>query len=339
MRFWFKPVVALLGTLLLLNLAVNAANYRTFGSFTKSELTESNSEPPSNRCFESGPSATTGLSRFPTMRSRKPTASAQLSRGSGRNSKAISVAILKCRPTRNWAWTKSERPGSCGRCAALPARRVCTKARPPRTAFIEMSPMRSIAPAMKAGFPAASLFPVFSIRGRSRTFATCRNRFRESPLYFCFEYRTMEGRDDDILTESQRALYDEMTYAPPATRPLEFSTALENFIGRYHRFLVMGLADGRIRGGPDDRLALPATASERPTQRRADCFGSRHSPPRGPFSLFSMQPGGSAAMIVIFSRSCRYTSCFLILLIYQAFALPRRAALVPATILPAHDSS
>jgi hypothetical protein len=55
----------------------------------------------------------------------------------------------------------------------------------------------------------------------------------------------MEGRDDAILTESQRALYDEMTRRGPAPSPggtLGLSAALENYIGSYHRFLVVGLS-------------------------------------------------------------------------------------------------
>src|SRR5205814_3697558 len=38
-RYWLKPAGAMLGTLILLNSAVDTANYRAFHSFSKSELT------------------------------------------------------------------------------------------------------------------------------------------------------------------------------------------------------------------------------------------------------------------------------------------------------------
>jgi hypothetical protein len=38
-RYWLKPAGAMLGTLILLNSAIDAANYRAFHSFSKSELT------------------------------------------------------------------------------------------------------------------------------------------------------------------------------------------------------------------------------------------------------------------------------------------------------------
>ena len=40
-RYWLKPAGAMLGTLILLNSAIDAANYRAFHSFSKSELTAS----------------------------------------------------------------------------------------------------------------------------------------------------------------------------------------------------------------------------------------------------------------------------------------------------------
>ena len=60
---------------------------------------------------------------------------------------------------------------------------------------------------------------------------------------FSLQYRKTTGHDDVILTESQRALYDEMTGRGGAYSSREgLSTAFENFIGSYHRFLVAGLS-------------------------------------------------------------------------------------------------
>lgn len=53
-----------------------------------------------------------------------------------------------------------------------------------------------------------------------------------------------ESRDDDILNESQHALYDKMTNRGSARSvgTLGISATLENLIGNYHRYLVAGLS-------------------------------------------------------------------------------------------------
>jgi hypothetical protein len=60
---------------------------------------------------------------------------------------------------------------------------------------------------------------------------------------FLQQYKTIADRDDAILTPSQRALYDEMTgRRVHPTRSHRKSEALENFIGRYHRSFVIGMS-------------------------------------------------------------------------------------------------
>jgi hypothetical protein len=139
----------------------------------------------------------------------------------------------------------------------------------------------------------------------------------------------MEGRNDDILTESQRALYDEMTSRRTTPSSLEIagaSTALENFIGRYHRFLIMGLAMAGF-------LAALTIA-----------WRFRRVQAGDPLNAVLVLLGTAIFLRVIFFTFLdatwwiggydRYlfpvlplTSCFFILLIYQAFALGRRADL------------
>ena len=60
---------------------------------------------------------------------------------------------------------------------------------------------------------------------------------------FLQQYETVADRDDAILTPSQRTLYDQMTgrRAHPI-RGKRKSEALENFIGRYHRSFVIGMS-------------------------------------------------------------------------------------------------
>jgi hypothetical protein len=153
--------------------------------------------------------------------------------------------------------------------------------------------------------------------------------FRRIAALFLLQYHTMEGRDDAILTQSQRALYDEMTGRGPAPSPGEtvgISAALENFIGSHHRFLVIGLS----MAGLGAALTI------------AWCFRQL----RASDSL-------NAALILlgtaIFMRVLLFTfldatwwiggydrylfpilplySCFLILLIYEAFMIRRKPLL------------
>jgi hypothetical protein len=143
---------------------------------------------------------------------------------------------------------------------------------------------------------------------------------------FLLQYHTMEGRDDAILTESQRALYDEMTRRGPAPGPggtLGTSAALENFIGRYHHFLIVGLS---IAG-----LAAAITIAWR----------FRHLRASDPLNATLILLGTTILLRVLLFTFLDATwwiggyerylfpvlplySCFLILLIYQSIVLRRR---------------
>ena len=147
---------------------------------------------------------------------------------------------------------------------------------------------------------------------------------------FLLQYHRMEGRDDAILTESQRALYDEMTGRGPAPSPggtLGTSAALENFIGSYHRFLVIGLS---IAG-----LAAAITIIWRFRQLRAS----------DPLNATLILLGATIFLRVLLFTFLDATwwiggyerylfpvlplySCFLILLIHQAIVLGRRGGQV-----------
>jgi hypothetical protein len=147
---------------------------------------------------------------------------------------------------------------------------------------------------------------------------------------FLLQYHTMEGRDDAILTESQRALYDEMTGrgpAPTSGKNLGISAALENFIGSYHRFLVIGLS---IAG-----LGAALTIAWRFRQVRAS----------DPLNAAPIFLGAAIFMRVLLFTFLDATwwiggydrylfpilplySCFLMLLIHQAIVLRRRGGQV-----------
>jgi hypothetical protein len=60
---------------------------------------------------------------------------------------------------------------------------------------------------------------------------------------FLLQFERAAGRNDAILTASQRALYDEMTgRSTVSARQEGLSAVFENFIGRYHRIFVAGLS-------------------------------------------------------------------------------------------------
>ncbi|MEY2579320.1 MAG: hypothetical protein QOI49_2144, partial [Verrucomicrobiota bacterium] len=143
-------------------------------------------------------------------------------------------------------------------------------------------------------------------------------------------YHTMEGRDDAILTESQRALYEEMTGrgpAPGSGKNLGISATLENVVGSYHRFLVIGLS---IAG-----LAAALTIAWRFRQLRAS----------DPLNAALILLGAAIFMRVLLFTFLDATwwiggyerylfpvlplySCFLVLLIHQAIVLWRRGGRV-----------
>ena len=144
---------------------------------------------------------------------------------------------------------------------------------------------------------------------------------------FLLRYHTIEGRDDDILNESQRALYDEMTNRGPAqgrVGTLGISAALENFIGNYHRFLVVGLS---VAG-----FAAALMIAWRFRQLRAS------DPLNATLILLAATIFLRVLLFTFLDATWwvggyeRYLfpvlplySCFLILLIYQSLALWRRA--------------
>lgn len=321
MRFWFKSAGAMAGTLLALNLAVNAANYRSFGSFSKSELTESNFraafksllriQPERDRRFVSVSSDALqkAYSVSPTFARLRP----QLEGDLGRNFKVAALSelgldeigapwflwALRATASTQGVHESAETARRFYRDVADEINRACDEGRVP-SRFVLSSLLDPNALARIRKMPES---------------------FLRVAALFLLPYHTFTGRDDDILTESQRALYDEMTYRRPAPA-LGFSTKLENFIGRYHRFLVMGLA---MAG-----LAAAFTLFWRYRQVRAG----------DPLNAVLVLLGATIFLRVLFFTFLdatwwiggydRYlfpvlplTSCFFILLIYQAIALGR----------------
>lgn len=245
MRYWRTPVGAMLGTLLLLNSAIDAANYRAFQSFSKSELMVSSFSAAYKALLRIKPTrdqrfvsiSTDALQKAyrvsPTFAQLKPQLEGEL----GRNWQVPALSALGIHeigaPWSTWALRniantqdihKSAASAKCFyRNVAKEINRACDEGRIP-SRFVLSSLLD----------PGA----IASVRYMPQSFP------RIAAL-FLLRYHTSEGHDDDILTEPQHTLYDEMTNrGSPHSHAGTFdpSPALENFIGNYHRFFVIVLS-------------------------------------------------------------------------------------------------
>jgi hypothetical protein len=326
LRYWLKPISAMLGLLLSLNLAVNAANYQAFHSFSKSELTASSFRAAHKALLRIRPerdhrfvSVTKdalqkayGVS--PTFARLRPQLEGDL--GRGWETDAVSTLGLHEFGTPWFLWALRLAATTTGihqnaisathfyRNVAKEINRACDEGRIP-SRFVLSSFLDPVALAHICDMPQS---------------------FPRMAALFLPRYHTFERRDDEILTPAQHALYDEMTNRGPVwrqTRTLGISTRLENLIGYYHRDLVIGLSVA----GCVAALAI----AWRFRQLRA----------RDPINAGLILLGATILLRVLFFTYLDATwwsggyerylfpvlplySCFLILLIHQSLALWRR---------------
>jgi hypothetical protein len=242
-RFWIKPAVAMLVPLALLVLAVDVANYRVFHSFSKSELTSPSFQAAYKALLRIRPS---GQQRFvsvstealetaykvsPIFARLKPQFEGDL----GRNWQVPAFTSLGIHeigaPWFFWALRSvaansgnihesAENADRFYRDVATEINRACDEGRVP-TRFV-------LSTFLDPGALA-------SIRYLPQSFARIAGLFLQ-------EHETIADRDDAILTPAQRTLYDEMTRRAHPTRAKRKSEALENFIGRYHPSFVIGMS-------------------------------------------------------------------------------------------------
>ena len=326
-RYWRKPAGIMLGTLLLLNSTINAANYRTFRSFSKSELTASSFRAAYKALLRIKPArdqrfvsvSTDALEKAysvsPTFAQLKPPLEGDV----GRNWQVPTFAALGVHEIGvPWVlWALRDAANSRGvhqsadaanhfyRNVAREINRACDEGRVP------------------SRFVLSSLLDPGAI-------ANIRYMPQSLPriaALFALRYQTFESRDDDILNESQRVLYDEMTNRHPAqgsVGTLGLSVTLENVIGNYHRFLIVGLS---VAG-----CAAALMIAWRFRQLRAN----------DPLIATLILLAATILLRVLFFTFLDATwwvggyerylfpvaplySCFLILLIYQSLALRRRS--------------
>jgi hypothetical protein len=243
-RFWTKPAVAMVVPLALLVLAVDIANYRVFHGFSKSELTSPSFQAAYKALLRIRPShqqrfvsisteaLETAYKVSPTLARLKPQFEGDL----GHNWQVPALTSLGIHeigaPWFHWALRSvaansgdihesAENANRFYRDVAAEINRACDEGRVP-TRFV-------LSTFLDPGALA-------SIRYLPQSFPRIAGLFLQ-------QYETIADRDDAILTPSQRSLYDEMTgrRAHP-TRAKRKSEALENFIGRYHPSFVIGMS-------------------------------------------------------------------------------------------------
>jgi hypothetical protein len=246
-RTWLKPGGAMLGMLLLVNSAVYTANYRAFHSFSKSDLTSTSFSAAYKALLRIKPSrdqrfvsvSTDALQKAysvsPTLEQLRPQLEGEL----GRNWQVPAFEALGIHeiggPWFLWALRNVANTQDVHKTATSATRFYRNVAREINRACDQgQVPSRFVLSSLLD--PGA----IASIRYMPQSFP------RIAAL-FLLQYHTSEGHDDDILNESQRRLYDEMTNRNPSpswTGPFGISAAVENLIGTYHRLLVIALSVG-----------------------------------------------------------------------------------------------
>ncbi len=242
-RSWLRPATAMLGILAVLVLAVQAANYRAFQSFSKSELTSSSFQAAYKALLRIKPSRD---QRFVSV-----------------STEALETAY-KVSPT--FAKLRPQFEGDLGRAWQVPAREALGLHEIGAPWFLWA--LRSVAnsqgvhetSASANGFyrqaareinracdegrvPSRFVLSSFLDPGALASICYMPESFPRIAGLFLTRFQKIMGRDDAILTESQRALYDEMTRRGPARSSREGgSVAVEEFIRSYHRFFVAALS-------------------------------------------------------------------------------------------------
>ena len=250
--FWMKPAAAMVGVLAALIVAVNTANYLTFESFAKSDLTSPAYKGAYNALLRIRPEplehyvaiATATLEKAyavsPAFAQLRPQFEGEL----GRNWQVPATAALghpEFGPWFMWAFRSvaantdavHDSPASANAFYRQVAREIneaCAdgrlKCRSAPFGFLD---------------PGAFSFLNFLPESIART-----------ATLFARPYSKIYAREDPIISDTQRALYDEMTGRRPGPpRPTDWndltwsdrlSISVENITGSIYRFVVIALA-------------------------------------------------------------------------------------------------
>lgn len=242
-RSWLRPATAMIGILAVLVVAVHAANYRAFQSFSKSDLTSSSFQ-----------AAYKALLRIKPSRNQR---FVSVSTEALETAYKVSPTFVKLRPQfegdlgRNWQVPAREALGlhEIGAPWFLWAlRSVANSQGVHETPAIANRFYREVAREINRAcdegrVPSRFVFSGFLDPGALASVCYVPESFPRIAGLFLARFQKIVGRDDAILTESQRALYDEMTHRGPAGSSGEGgSVAVEEFIRSYYRFLVAALS-------------------------------------------------------------------------------------------------
>ena len=270
--FWLKPIGAMIAVLAALVIAVNAANYKTFGSFAKSDMVSAPYKAAYTALLRIKPDRVehyVGISSdmlekafaaSPTFARLKPQFEGDL----GRAWQVPATAVLghaEFGPWFMWAlrsvaantegiYASAESANEFYRQVAREINQACDEGRVPSrrvlVSFVD---------------PGAFSFLGYLPGSLARTAAL-----------FARAHQKIYEREDSIITPEQRALYDEMTGrrpGPPTPEDLvaltasdKLAIATENFIGNSYRFIVIAVAGGAL-------LTLIGTAIFSSTRRLA----------------------------------------------------------------------
>jgi hypothetical protein len=209
-RYWLKPAGAMLGTLLLLNSAVDVANYRAFRSFSKSEMTSSGYRAAFKALLRIKPRAVqrfvpistealeTAYTVSPTFAQLKPQFEGDL----GRMWQVPTFAALGVHEMGPWFMF--------GFRSAANAQGLHKNAASAQRFYRNVA--KEINRACDEGrIPSRLVLSSFLDPGAIANIRYMPQSLVRNAGLFVLRYQTIADRDDDILTKSQRVLYDEMT--------------------------------------------------------------------------------------------------------------------------------
>jgi hypothetical protein len=330
LSYWSKPMSAMLGTLALLLAAVDAANYQAFHGFAQSDMVSPAYKAANKALLRIKPSrnqrfisvSTEAIQKAyevsPTFAQLKP----QLEGDVGRTWQVPTFATLGVHEYGHWfMWALRSAAASTDDIYASPAsanqfyrkvakevNRACDEGRVPcrfvLASFLDPGALAQL------GYVPQSLGRMISL--------------------FVLPHQKIAGGDDAILTPAQRALYDEMTGRRPnrsqsPTGETSLSAKVENFIGNYYRLLVAALALAGLAAGLMitiyfRRVRISQSSNAVLILLAATIFV------RVIFFAFLDATWWMGEYERYIFPVMPLTSCFLIVLIYQAFATWRGRA-------------
>src|SRR4051812_6497992 len=255
---WWKPLGAMIATLGALIVAVDTANYRTFGSFTRSDMISTSYTKAYNALLRIRPDS---LEHY-----------IAISSASLEKAYAVSPTLARLRPQFDgplgFAWrvpaTAALGHPEYGLWFMWAFRSVAANtddiyASPASANAFYSQIAREINTACEDGRLSCRRAPLgFLDPGAFSFLGYLPESIARTAILFVRSHQKIYEREDPIISEQQRALYDEMTGRRPGPPTNEetsrlsasarLSIAAENFIGAYYPFVVIVLAGGALIG-------------------------------------------------------------------------------------------